>query len=272
MKDIFQKLYDGVFRFAPLKRRLEFRQSSKGRFPLAGFLTPDKLAELEKSLDYKIQIPDFFEQALIHRSYLQVVSEETKASNERLEFLGDAALGMIVAEYLFLTYPDRSEGFLTKKRASLVNKKSLAFCARKLDLDKFVMLSFSASKNMENGGDSILADALEAVIAAVYLDSGAKSARSFVIDKLIPILEQGSKQSERNYKSELLEKSQASTCLQPTYSLLEESGPDHEKTFVVGVYIGDRKLGEGTGRSKKEAEQFAAKNAIETGALQKIDN
>jgi ribonuclease-3 len=183
-------------------------------------------------------------------------------SNERLEFLGDAILGMIVAEYLFSLHSNVPEGELTKMRSWLVNKESLALAAHKLNLTEFIMLSYSAEKSLHNGSDSILADCLEAVIAAIYIDSGFETTKKFVLNTLVPIMVNKSVMRDKNYKSLLLESVQAIGHTSPYYSVLKEHGPDHDKEFTVGVYVDNKLLATGSGKNKKQAEQDAAKTAL----------
>ena len=262
MKDVFQNIYNGLLRFSPLRKYFRFKSSRKGNFPSVGFLDNEKKAELEKNLGVVIINTEYFEQALLHRSYLQVLDGSHYLSNERLEFLGDAILGMVVGEYLFSLHTSVLEGELTKMRSWLVNKNSLALCAKKINLDSFLMLSYSAEKSLENGSDSILADALEAIIAAVYLDAGIEQARKFIINSLLPIMINKSVMVDKNYKSILLESVQAEGMHSPRYNVIEEKGPDHDKEFTVGVYVENELKGQGEGRSKKEAEQKAAKDAL----------
>ena len=206
--------------------------------------------------------PEIFEQALTHRSFLQVSNDRNINSNERLEFLGDAVLNLVVADYLFSLHSDLMEGELTKMRSWLVNKNALAIFAKKIELEKYIMLSFSASKSLEKGSESILADALEAIIGAIYLDTGFDSARNFIINSIIPVVMNQNQMVDKNYKSLYLELIQSKGFNSPTYKVLEESGPDHEKNFVVGVYVNDELMGVGEGRSKKQAEQIAAESAL----------
>jgi ribonuclease-3 len=206
---------------------------------------------------------EYFEQALIHRSYLQVLGNENILSNERLEFLGDSILGMVTAEYLFSLHTDVLEGELTKMRSWLVNKNTLAFCARKIQLDGFLMMSHSASKSLEQGSESILADALEAIIAAIYLDSGFEASSKFIIRSLLPIILNTSVMTDTNYKSILLENVQSNGKEAPRYEVLNEEGPDHEKEFTIAVYVGEDLLGTGKGKTKKQAEQNAALEALQ---------
>jgi ribonuclease-3 len=261
--DFFQQVYNGFLRFTSLKN-IKFKSNRQGIFPSVGFLSDDKKLALEEALGLTIINTEYFEQALTHRSYLQCIPEGNDyLSNERLEFLGDSVLGMIVAEYLFTMHTSSLEGKLSKMRSWLVNKRSLALCAQKLGLDEFLMMSYSAEKSLRQGSESILEDTLEAVIAAIYLDSGLENARNFIVNSMLPIMMSNSVMVDKNYKSILLERVQAEGKLSPEYAVLEESGPDHDKEFIVAVYVNDKLLGKGWGKSKKQAEQAAAQNAIE---------
>lgn len=263
MKEIFQNLYNGILRFIPLKKYYQFKSPHKGIFPHVGFLSLDKIKLLEDKLGFNIQNVVLYEQAFIHRSYLQVLNDPAVLSNERLEFLGDSILGMVVSEYLFAMHPAESEGELTKMRSWLVNKKSLAICAVNLELDKFIMMSYSTEKALKGGSDGILADCLEALIAAVYLDIGIETTRNFIIKTLIPLLTTKQIFTDKNYKSILLEEVQSKGKHAPVYEVLEEIGPDHDKEFAVGVYVEGNLVAKGVGKSKKKAEQMAAKNALD---------
>ncbi|MCB0701653.1 MAG: ribonuclease III [Candidatus Kapaibacterium sp.] len=229
-------------------------------FVEVGFFSKEQKKSIEEKIGVKINNFAFFEQALTHRSYLQI-SEQKIYSNERLEFFGDSILGMIVAEYLFLEH-DVLEGDLTKMRSSIVNKQSLAYCAEKLGLDKFILLSFSAQKALQNGSNSLLADCVEAIIGAIYLDSGLENARYFITKKFIPLLNDNEFEYEKNFKSKLLELIQSQGKEAPTYKVLSEEGPDHMKKFEVGVYSENDLIGSGIGKNKKSAEQKAAKSAL----------
>lgn len=230
-------------------------------FPIIGFLNDKKKTALEQRLGVSISNVAIYEQALVHRSLLPQMQGKAM-SNERLEFLGDSILGMVVAEYLFYHFRDNMEGELTKMRSWLVNKRSLAICARSLRLEDFIQVSFSANQSLLKGNETILADALEAVIAAVYLDSGIQTVRKFILRTLIPILNESPLQ-DANYKSKFLELVQAQGQESPKYVVLEEVGPAHERTFTVAVTVGGVQFGVGVGKSKKDAEQLAAKNALD---------
>lgn len=258
MKEVFLNIYNGILRHTPLKKYVKFVTNRRGFFPAVGILDETRKAELEKILGIQIKSIEYFEQAMLHRSYLPIIQNDNLLSNERLEFLGDAVLGMIVADYLFSMHSGVLEGELTKMRSWLVNRKSLAFCARKIGIEPFIMMSYSAARSLEKGSDSILSDALEALIGAIYLDSGLEVTRKFITHTMLPILITNSVMVDRNYKSLLLETVQASGKQSPSYEVMEESGPDHDKEFLVGCYIEGILYGKGTGKSKKEAEQSAA--------------
>lgn len=203
-----------------------------------------------------------FYEALLHRSYLPYAGLRWK-SNERLEFLGDAILNFIVAEQLYKDHPDMEEGDLTKLRSRLVNRRILAARARSLSLDTFILLSPSAMQSLDSGSESILSDAFEALVGAIYLDGGEGEAKKFVSRALLSdprVLDVAL--LDDNYKSALMEYSQSHALGVPRYTVVGEEGPDHDRRFTVEVCIGSSALGSGVGRSKKEAEQSAAANAL----------
>ncbi len=266
MMNFIQQLYGKISKLAALPTRFLRDKEEAAMFPPVGFLNEHKVSELEALLGVTIHSVPCFEQALIHRSYLQILNNSQKQvfSNERLEFFGDAILSAVIAEYLFYLRSDILEGELTKMRSWLVNKKSLAYCARKLRLHEFLMVSLSARQSLQQGNDSILADALEAIIAAIYLDSGPEAAKQFILNSvLLHVMNEGSLMRDTNFKSILLEYSQARGTGIPRYIVASETGPDHEKNFVVNVVIGEEVIGTGSGRNKKEAEQNAANAAVE---------
>lgn len=261
MKDIVRQLYANLLKFASNRGSANnalFREI----FPAMGLLDDEKIATLEEKLGIDIHLTSLYEQALTHRSYLQVANSPDHHSNERLEFLGDAILGLITAEYLFYNNREVLEGELTKMRSWIVNKKSLAVCAKALDLDSFLFVSFSARQSLERGNDSMLADALESIIAAIYLDRGFEEVRRFVVEKLLPIMVQESLVHDTNYKSILLENIQGKGKPAPRYVVVREEGPDHEKHFTIEVVVEDRVIGTGTGKNKKDAEQAAAQAGL----------
>jgi len=213
------------------------------------------------------QIKDFFkdkslyELALTHRSWIN--ENKNAKHNERLEFLGDAVLEFIVSSFLFENFPNKEEGFLTAIRAKIVNTKNLAALAEKMNLGEYIKMS----KGEEQGGgkknDSLLADAVEALIGALYLDSGLESAKSFININLLKDIEKKLHEPLKDPKSTLQEIVQAKGLPTPRYFVINETGPDHDKTFTVEVYVGKETYGQGKGRSKNLAEQDAAKSALE---------
>ncbi|HVZ38342.1 MAG TPA: ribonuclease III [Candidatus Kapabacteria bacterium] len=231
-----------------------------------GLVTPRAMALLEEVVGYRIANVAYFEQALVHRSYLQVAEQDSVVSNERLEFLGDSILNMLIGEFLFHRYTDIQEGELTKLRSRLVNRKALTICARMVRLEEIVLLNSSAEQSLEQGNDSLLADAFEAIIAAIYLDTNGdlRLVKEFLARTLLtPETCEKVLFIDENFKSILLEHMQAQGLGAPRYMVVKEEGPDHERVFTVQVLVGGEVRGEGRGRSKKEAEQHAAAEAVE---------
>lgn len=260
LKSTLDKIYSNI-----LKRiksdPINDKSNLQRNFPKVGFLSLEMKTKLEQITGTKIKNTSYYEQALTHRSYQHVYGFEIQ-SNERMEFLGDAVLEMAISNYLFMEHSDESEGELTKMRSWLVNRRSLAAAAAFLNLEELVMLSYSAEKAMHKGSKSIMADALEALIAAVYLDCGYANAEKFILEKLLPIILEMGMMNDNNYKSILLEKVQSYGFKAPIYELIEADGPDHSKTFKIAVVVNGDKIAEGIGKSKKEAEQKAAKQAL----------
>lgn len=201
-------------------------------------------------------------QALLHRSFLQRPNQSTR-SNERLEFLGDSVLNLVVGEYLYHHYPQAEEGELTQVRSRLVNRKALAAYAKSIRLADFILMSPSAAQSGRKGFDTITSDTFEAVIAAIYLDGGFQAARRFVERNLEAGLKKGVvRTADDNYKSALLEHAQSHGFGVPRYAIIAEEGPDHDRTFTVEVSLNGGLRGTGTGKNKKEAEQAAARQAL----------
>lgn len=224
--------------------------------------TPEKFSRLEKLVGYKIKDKEFFVQAMLHRSYLEQNSE-FEVSNERLEFLGDAVLSVVVAEYLYKNFPDEDEGFLTKVRAKFVNKITISDAAETIGLADFLLVSKNLPLSFTHNSKTILADAFEALIGAVFLDKGLEAAKSFVSRVLIvPYSKAGIHLIDENFKSQLLEYAQAKRLEIPVYTVTKEEGPHHNKIFTVKVTMGEKEYGIGQGKSKKNAEQNAAENAL----------
>jgi ribonuclease III len=229
------------------------------------FLFPHiNFTELQEMMQHRIRNKHFFAQALVHRSYLSTAEKVPCDSNERLEFLGDAVLGVIVADYLYRAYPKGSEGELTVLRSRLVNRKALAYYAKELDLWKFLLLNLNPVHAGDKGSDTILADAFEAVVAALYLDGGIEAARRFIHARVDAALGEGFLDERANFKSALLEFTQSQGNGIPRYILVKEEGPDHDRTFTIQVLVQNIPLGTGVGKNKKEAEQAAAEQALQT--------
>jgi len=235
-------------------------------------MVKDKFSQLENNLKIKFKKIDLLKQAFSHRSYLNENPNWRLGHNERLEFLGDAVLELVVSEYLFKKFPNDPEGFLTNLRASLVNAETLAQVAGKLDFDRYLLLSKGEAKDTGSGHRYILANTFEALIGAIYLDSGYKRCQKFIEKYLInPNLERIIKEgSYKDPKSLLQEKVQAELGITPVYKTLEEWGPDHAKHFKVGVFFGDKLIEEGEGASKRVAEQEAAKKALQKNSWQEL--
>ena len=203
------------------------------------------------------------QQALTHRSVLQETGEVRSQSNEQLELLGDAVIDLVVVEYLFRRFPDRSEGNLSKLKSRVVSGHSLQNIARTIGLGKFILMSENEARNGGRERDSILEDALEALVAAIYLDGGQTAAKSFISGFILSALEKiDDLDIDENYKSQLLEYAQALNWRSPTYKVVRESGPDHDKMFEVEAIVQGEPLGRGVGNNKKAAQQEAAKNAL----------
>ncbi|HZX49899.1 MAG TPA: ribonuclease III [Candidatus Paceibacterota bacterium] len=222
------------------------------------------LSSLEKRLGISFKNKELLEQAFIHRSYLNENRDFHLPHNERLEFLGDAVLELVVTEYLFQEYPDKPEGELTAWRAALVNTKMLSAIGHELDFNSHLLLSHGEAKEEGKARDYILANTVEAFIGSLYLDQGLKSAGKFIIthilSKLPGVLESRLFEDAKSHFQEL---AQEKVAITPSYSVLKEWGPDHAKSFRVGVYLDKELAGEGEGLSKQEAEQAAARNALE---------
>ncbi len=230
--------------------------------PLSDLIPMD---EFQAALGHTIVRPELFHEALSHRSYSQTPAGAGSVSNERLEFLGDAILNLLVAEYLFNTQSRAPEGELTKLRARLVNGKALVQYAKQLGLEEYLLMSPQTDQLSGRGLETILSDAYEAVVGAIYLDGGYESARAFVDRTAIAAYTSGTiGMTDENYKSMLLEHAQAEGLGVPRYMTVGERGPDHDRTFTVEVQLGRVPQGEGSGKNKKDAEQEAARAALRT--------
>jgi len=217
-----------------------------------------------KNLGLKFNNISLFKEALTHRSFLNENREWKIPHNERLEFLGDSVLGFIVADYLIEKYPYLEEGELTSLRAALVNSYSLMEIAKKIDLEKYLLVSRGEAKESKNSRSYLLANAVEALIAALYLDGGIENARQFVEKYLFQKAEEIlASDSYKDPKSLFQEKSQELLEITPVYKTFRAWGPDHAKEFEVGVYLGEELIAVSSGYSKQEAEIEAAKKALE---------
>jgi ribonuclease-3 len=221
-------------------------------------------SKLEEVIGVKFKNKDFLKQALVHRSYLNEHPDFKLSHNERLEFLGDAVLEIIVTESLFHSFPNTPEGDLTNWRASLVNSKMLSEVASNINLEKYLFLSRGEAKDKnKKARQYILANAVEALIGAIYLDQGIKSAKKFVKSKILSKLDYILKHKlYLDPKSKFQEKAQEEIGVTPHYKVLRESGPDHAKIFEVGLYVGDELVSTGKGSSKQEAQVEAASKGI----------
>ena len=227
------------------------------------YLSLEEISRIEAKLNYEFKDKNLIIQALKHRSFLSVTNESRLASNERLELLGDAVLGMIVVEYLFVKFPTKEEGELTAIKSLLVSRKILARISQQIGLGEAILLNDAEEHTGGRRRPSILADTFESIIGAIYLDGGLNTAVDFVKGKLLLRIDEIiSKDYNKNYKSMLLEYSQGNSLGIPRYKVKKEEGPDHNKLFTIEVLINNRVLGMGKGNSKKIAEMIAAKHAL----------
>lgn len=221
------------------------------------------LKEFQRKINYRFNDVELLRVALTHRSYAKTGEKDWLPSNERLEFLGDSVLGLIVSEFLYGKYPDKLEGGLTKLKSLLVNETTLFRTAEMLDLGEYLLLSQEEDRAGGRHRPSINADAFEAVIGAIFLDGGLVAvkqvANRFLLSQMQAI---AADKTFRNFKGELLEYLQAKGSGLPRYEVASEEGPDHDKTFTVEVFCNGRSIGSGTGPSKKDAEQKAAAQAL----------
>lgn len=220
------------------------------------------MQNLELSIGYQFNNKDLLFEAMTHSSFANEQHKKCKY-NERLEFLGDAVLSIVVSDYIFKNCPDLPEGQLTKLRAYLVCEKALFMFAKKISLGTYIRLSHGEKKNGGDNRPSILSDAFEALIAAIYLDGGIEPARKFILSFVIPEIETYKTKKESDYKTKLQEIIQQNPNEHVEYVVVDSSGPDHNKHFKVEVKIDNNVIGRGGGKSKKEAEQQAAREALE---------
>jgi len=222
------------------------------------------LDSLERLLGAVFNDKQILLSAVTHRSYLNEHREAEQDHNERLEFLGDAVLELVVTDYLFKKYQEKPEGELTAVRAALVNTISLAEAATKLGLNDYLLMSKGEAKDTGRARQYILANAFEACIGAIYIDLGYEAAGKFIAGQLFSKTDRiVEKRLWQDPKSRFQEMAQEHASITPTYELMNQEGPDHDRLFTIGVYLRREKIAEGNGRSKQEAEQAAAEKAIE---------
>lgn len=221
------------------------------------------ISTLEEKIGHKYSNKDLLLQALTHRSYLNENHDFHLSHNERLEFLGDAVLELVVTEHLFNEFPKKPEGEMTNWRAALVNTKMLARVSEELGVNDFLLLSRGESKSLGKARELILANALEAIIGSLYEDSGYKQAQTFITENILKHLQEVLENKLYiDPKSKLQEKTQELYNITPHYDVLEESGPDHKKHFVIGVFVEKHQIGKGEGYSKQQAQVSAAEDAL----------
>ena len=221
------------------------------------------MLELENKIGYHFNNQALLREAITHSSYANEHKAQHVKYNERLEFLGDAVLSIVVSDYIFKHCPELPEGELTKLRASLVCERTLFEFAKKIDLGSYLILSKGERHNGGAERPSILSDAFEALIAAIYIDGGIEPAKKHILNFIIPAIKHSKKKRVKDYKTTLQEIVQKNPGERLEYVLTGESGPDHNKHFTVEVHLNSNVIGKGGGRSKKEAEQQAAREALE---------
>lgn len=252
--EIAHKVGDIIPRFQENGKKLQSVSMSE-------WLTANK-EKIEKILGISFVNPQLLYQAFMHRSYVHEAKEEISEHNERLEFLGDSVLGLIMAGYLFRKYPKASEGWLSPMRARLVEASACLLFLQKLHLEEFILLGKGESKSNGKGRISIYSDLFEAIVGAIYLDSGLEEATSFIEKNFEEEIQSIIEKPSSNFKAILQDHFQRKHQKQPMYKILHEEGPDHAKSFLVGVFIEEECIGKGEGFSKKEAEQKAAEDAL----------
>ncbi|HVS79704.1 MAG TPA: ribonuclease III [Candidatus Paceibacterota bacterium] len=221
-------------------------------------------SEFERITGIEFRDKAILKQAFIHRSYLNENKEVGLSHNERLEFLGDAVLELVITDFLYEKYPDKAEGDLTAYRSALVNASTCASVAMNLSVNDFLLLSKGESKDTGRARQYILANTLEAIIGAIYLDQKYDAAREFILKNFSPLIDDIVKMGTWiDSKSRFQEKAQEEEGVTPQYKTIRESGPDHDKKFTVGVFLRDKLVAQGDGESKQEAEQKAAAEALQ---------
>jgi ribonuclease III len=217
---------------------------------------------IEEKINYTFKDKQLLILSFVHRSFFNEHRDLVQQHNERLEFLGDSVLGLIISDYLYEQLPLESEGFLSHLRSHIVEASSCAQLLNQLSIAQYVLLGRGERMNDGRGRETILADLFEALIGAIYLDSNLDSAKTFFFSHFSPQIQEHLRKPLRNWKAELQDYSQKKYQKPPAYKILKESGPDHSKVFHVVACIDEEEVGEGTGSSKKEAEQAAAEDAL----------
>lgn len=224
-----------------------------------------ELHKFETRIGIEFKDKNLLKQAFLHRSYLNEHRDLGMEHNERLEFLGDAVVEIVVTDFLYHKYSTTPEGELTSYRAALVNANTMSDIASKLEMNDHMLLSKGEAKDTGRARQIILANAFEALVGAIYLDQGYEVAKKFIVDELLPITEKiVAEKLWQDAKSFFQEKAQDEAGITPSYKVLAEAGPDHNKKFTVGLYLGEDLVAEGSGHSKQEAEQEAARKGLET--------
>jgi ribonuclease-3 len=224
-----------------------------------------EFTEFEATVGISFTDKSLLTQAFTHRSYLNENRAIRGGHNERLEFLGDAVLELVVTDFLYQKYPAKTEGDLTSIRSALVNAQTCAAVASELEFNDFLLLSRGEAKDTGRARQYILANALEAVIGAIYLDQGYEAAKDFIFKYITPMTEKiVEEELWLDAKSRFQEKAQDAVSITPAYRTIKEVGPDHDKKFTVGVFLGNEMIAEGEGDSKQEAEQSAARKALKS--------
>jgi ribonuclease-3 len=223
--------------------------------------------KFEETAGIEFKDKSLLKQAFIHRSYINENRSSGLEHNERLEFLGDAVLELVITDFLYKKFSKMDEGELTSIRSALVNADTCATVAQKLGANDFLLLSKGESKDMGRARQYILANTLEAIIGAIYMDQGIDASSKFIFDHITPLTEEiVEKGTWMDAKSSFQEKAQEHESVTPVYKTLHESGPDHDKKFTIGVYLGNDIAGQGDGKSKQDGEQEAARNALKNKA------
>jgi ribonuclease-3 len=222
------------------------------------------ITPFEKIINIHFKDKNLLKQAFIHRSFINENKDAKLEHNERLEFLGDAVLELVITNYLYENFPNKDEGYMTGLRSALVNATTCSEVATKLGANDFLMLSRGETKDMGRARQYILANTLEAIIGAIYIDQGYEVVKNFIYDNMSPLIpEIVEKGSWIDAKSSFQEKAQEIDGITPAYKTIKENGPDHDKSFTVGVYLGKELVASGDGNSKQDAEQAAARKALE---------